>query len=325
MAIRVRRADEVQKGFGAHAGDGLVVVFGIGWSGLTSRKCESRVFHSASHDGFIMLAVHRQGSTLHAHLGSYRGQHSRDGPSDRALSLPGAMSFMNMVTADLNGDGAVDLASQSNGSSDGVDLETGDGVLSTDLGDRRGGFAGQPTSYPTPQTSGRLVAGDFDEDGHPDLVFAGNDIVEVYGGLPVPMATNFALNFYRNLGDGRVAAPTSSPSVGGYMLVTGDFNGDGYLEVLRHRRTDPDAVTAIWRTTTEAGFVESRQVDGARARIRIGLTNPRDRAGCRILSRAVETIRSPTWNCCACTRSWEQPPRIMPRRNQSSACQIGSP
>jgi hypothetical protein len=150
--------------------------------------------------------------------------------TDSPLSLPGDMSFINMVTADFNGDGAVDLASQKNGS-DGVDLQTGDGVLSINLVDR-GVIAGQPTSYPTPQTSGLLVTGDFDKDGHPDLVFAGNDFVEVYGGLPVPAATNFALNVYRNLGDGQFVAPASYPSTRGYKaLVIGDFNGDGYLDV----------------------------------------------------------------------------------------------
>ena len=151
--------------------------------------------------------------------------------TDAPLSLPGAMSFLNMVTADFNGDGAVDLASQGNGT-DGVDLQIGDGVLSTDLGDGHGGFSAGPISYPTPQTSGLLVTGDFDEDGHPDLAFAGNDFVEVYGGTPVPAPTNFALNVYRNLGDGRLAAPAGYPSAGGYHeLVTGDFDGDGHLDI----------------------------------------------------------------------------------------------
>jgi hypothetical protein len=151
--------------------------------------------------------------------------------TDQPLSLPGAMNFLNMVAADFNGDGSVDLASQGD-SSDGLNVPNGDRMLSTDLGDGRGGFSGSPESYPTPQTSGLLVAGDFDEDRRPDLAFAGNDFVEVYGGLPVPAAGNFALDVYRNLGDGRLAAPTIYASAGGYStLVTGDFNGDGHLDV----------------------------------------------------------------------------------------------
>jgi len=147
------------------------------------------------------------------------------------LALAGAMNFATMVTADFDGDGFLDLASQNN-SAGGFDLRTDDGVLSIDFGNGHGGFGEQPTSYPTPQTAGLLAAGDFDEDGHPDLVFAGNNFIEIYGGLPVPAATDFTMSFYRNTGAGGFQEPVGYAGVGGYnYFVTGDFNGDGHLDV----------------------------------------------------------------------------------------------
>jgi hypothetical protein len=148
------------------------------------------------------------------------------------LSLAPAMSFVNMVVADFNRDGFPDLASQDNGAhGSGADMQIGDGLLSTDLGGGRHGFASKSSDYPTPQTTGMLATGDFDGDGLPDLAFAGYDVVERYGGLPVPAPTNFAMNVYRNTGEGGFQQAGSYASVGGGKVVTGDFNGDGRLDI----------------------------------------------------------------------------------------------
>jgi hypothetical protein len=148
-----------------------------------------------------------------------------------SLSLNPVMTFANLVVADFNRDGFSDLASQDNGTH-GDNPEAGGGMLSTDFGDGRRGFASESTGYPTPQSVGLLATGDVDADGLPDLLFAGNDVVEHYGGLPVPEATNFAMNVYRNAADGRLLQAGSYASAKGYSnLVTGDFNGDGHLDI----------------------------------------------------------------------------------------------
>lgn len=178
---------------------------------------------------------------------------SRDGkPSLELLTNLGAGAFSlgalpvgikpnagALVAADFDGDGIVDLASQSN-SSDGIDLATNDGVLGLDFGTGRGVLASQAVTIATPQTVGRLAAGDFDGDGRPDLAFAGFDYVESGGfvtpdgriSLPAPEPTNFALNVFRNAGGGSFAAPVSYANPSYFQdVATGDFDGDDHLDV----------------------------------------------------------------------------------------------
>ncbi|MBN2577115.1 MAG: VCBS repeat-containing protein [Deltaproteobacteria bacterium] len=145
----------------------------------------------------------------------------------------------NLVAADFNGDGLMDLASQSNGAQ-GIDLNIGDGVLAFDFGTAPSQFAAQPVTLASPQTTGFLTVGDFDGDGRPDLAFAGYNyrqmgrFVTDGGGiaLPAPVPTDFALNVYRNAGLGNFAAPASYPNPTFLKdLVTGDFDGDGHLDI----------------------------------------------------------------------------------------------
>jgi hypothetical protein len=144
-----------------------------------------------------------------------------------------------LVAADFNGDGIVDLASQSN-SADGIDLATDDGVLAFDFGTGHGTLASQSVTLATPQTSGRLAVGDFDGDGRPDLAFAGYDYLMMGGfvtdaggiALPGPEPANYALNVFRNTGQGSFAAPVSYANPAWFKdLVTGDFDGDGHLDI----------------------------------------------------------------------------------------------
>ena len=159
--------------------------------------------------------------------------------SQTVLTVPIKPTSGNLVTADFNGDGILDLASQSNSAS-GIDLATDDGVLAFGFGMAPGKFASQPIALPSPQTSGFLTVGDFDGDGRPDIAFAGYDYVTMGGfvtdaggiALPGPMPTHFALNVFRNTGQGNFAPPISyaNPTfLGG--LVTGDFDGDGHRDI----------------------------------------------------------------------------------------------
>jgi hypothetical protein len=163
----------------------------------------------------------------------------KGGFSQTVLTLATQPNSGNLVTADFNGDGIIDLASQSN-SAGGIDLGTGDGVLAFDFGTAPGKFASQPVTLPSPQTSGFLTVGDFDGDGRPDMAFAGHDYVMMGGfvsdagdfALPAPEPTHFALNVFRNTGQGNFASPVSYANPTFLSdLVTGDFDGDGHLDI----------------------------------------------------------------------------------------------
>jgi hypothetical protein len=126
----------------------------------------------------------------------------------------------NLVAADFNGDGKVDLASESSSGS-GIDLGTGGST-----------FAPSLVPFPTQQSEGYLAAGDFNRDGHPDIAFAGYDNGETIGGLPEPIQTNFALSLFLNAGDGTFAAPAIYANPQSFLsLATGDFDGDGQLDL----------------------------------------------------------------------------------------------
>ena len=143
------------------------------------------------------------------------------------------------VAADFNGDGILDLASQGN-SATGIDVGGADGVIAFDFGTGAGKLASQAVTLPSPQTDGFLTVGDFDGDGRPDLAFAGYDyqmmggFVTDSGGIatPAPEPTNFAMNVYRNTGQGNFAAPSIYANPTFFSdLVTGDFDGDGHLDI----------------------------------------------------------------------------------------------
>jgi hypothetical protein len=157
----------------------------------------------------------------------------------------------NMVAADFNGDGRIDLASQSNGAQF-MDIGSDGGAIGIDLGTATGSFASESVLYPTRETTGYLAAGDFNGDGHPDLAFAGFDYFETAGGevgdsgriaTPGPEPTDPSLDVYLNAGDGTFAAPVAYPSPDWFQgIATGDFDGDGHLDV------------AELTSTSEGGF-----------------------------------------------------------------------
>ncbi|MGO9836596.1 MAG: FG-GAP repeat domain-containing protein [Polyangiaceae bacterium] len=152
----------------------------------------------------------------------------------------GGNDARNMVAADFNGDGRVDLASQSNGQQF-MDIGADGGAIGIDLGKANSSFASESVLYPTRETTGYLAAGDFNGDGHPDLAFAGYDYFETVGGpvgdsglisTPGPEPTDFSLDVYLNAGDGTFAAPVAYPNPDWFQnIATGDFDGDGHLDI----------------------------------------------------------------------------------------------
>jgi hypothetical protein len=177
-----------------------------------------------------------------------------------------------LATADLNGDGRLDLVIANGGSNDvSVLLGNGDGTFSQErrfptglfpaymtlgdfnndglldlavtnfnskdvsilLGKGDGTFARERRITPGAQPNG-IVAGDFNGDGRLDLAIAdsGSDAVEIVLGN----------------GDGTFQSPAafavgSSP----YLVVPGDFNGDGRLDLAVNNRQSNDVSVLLGR------------------------------------------------------------------------------
>src|SRR6185369_15591060 len=129
------------------------------------------------------------------------------------------------------------------------------GVLTFAFGTGNGALASQAVTLATPQTSGRLAAGDFDGDGRSDLAFAGYDYVIAGGGVTVdgrisllgPVPTNSALNVFRNAGQGAFAAPVRYAKPASFGdLVTGDFDGDGHLDIAELASTTAGMIRVLY-------------------------------------------------------------------------------
>jgi len=123
-----------------------------------------------------------------------------------------------IVAADLNGDGKLDLVVADAGANfgeEGADVKVY-------LGNGDGTFQSPTTFQPNAQVLS-IAVGDLNKDGVPDLVIS--DSGQFY--------QNFELTTMLGKGDGTFAAAvhTASPSGGGGMLAVADFNGDGNPDV----------------------------------------------------------------------------------------------
>lgn len=159
-----------------------------------------------NHDGHVdLLSTSLQDGILVVSLGNGDGTFA--GPAGYASSL----CPRSLVTGDFNEDGRLDVAIANN---------CGDAV-SVLLGDGTGGFGAPIVTSPGlgGTYSNSLAVGDFNEDGHLDLVVGYESLAP-------------AVVMLVGAGDGTFTASaltTASLSVTG--LASGDFNGDGHLDV----------------------------------------------------------------------------------------------
>ena len=131
-----------------------------------------------------------------------------------AATLSVGANPQDVVTADFNGDGKLDLAT----------ANAGAGTVSVRLGDGAGGF-GDAIGSAAGYNPVSLAVGDFNEDGKLDLAAANG------GG--------YGVSVLLGNGDGNFRAP-ASVGVGSDPLsvAVGDFNGDGKMDLAVSSQTE---------------------------------------------------------------------------------------
>jgi uncharacterized protein YjdB len=161
----------------------------------------------------------RADGTLSVLLGN--GDGTMQGASILSQNLL-ASQTNSTITADINGDGIPDLVQTSFYFSN---QDHGQGGIIVSLGTGNGNY-GPPTIYPTGSPNSFWVsAGDFNGDGKIDLAVANlcfdNNCAQ--GGAAILLGN----------GDGTFQAPTvyAAGAPNSLAIVTGDFNGDGKLDI----------------------------------------------------------------------------------------------
>src|SRR3954465_6251354 len=130
-----------------------------------------------------------------------------------ATSFPVGTNPQDVVTADFNNDGQLDLAA------------TGEGSVSVLLGNGNGSF--QPArNFATGPNTYSLAAGDFNADGKIDLATANQDVFTDTGDNDVSILLGN--------GDGTFAPAVALNISGAYSwsIATGDLNADGKLDLV---------------------------------------------------------------------------------------------
>jgi uncharacterized protein (TIGR03437 family) len=140
------------------------------------------------------------------------------------LAFPVGTSAVALAIADFNGDGNADVAVANGGS-----FAAGVSVL---LGNGQGSL-GTAVNYLPGQSGSAVAAADVTNDGHPDLIVG--TASSVGGGA---QGYPLALTVLVNKGNGTFTAlapvytiPATSEFNGIFKILTGDFNGDGNMDL----------------------------------------------------------------------------------------------
>jgi hypothetical protein len=134
----------------------------------------------------------------------------------------------SIVVDDFNGDGKLDVAlTDSGGPTNAVAIVLGNGD---------GTFQSLPLLYSAGLLAAGVVSVDVNGDGKPDLAVAGG-----YG-----VASYFSLTTLINRGDGTFTNPVTFPVLQfPYSAVTGDFNGDGNVDMATTSFTQTGGVSVL--------------------------------------------------------------------------------
>ncbi len=132
---------------------------------------------------------------------------------------------LSVLLWDVNGDGKADFIVGGGGSYD-HDCNESPGALAIYVGDGLGNFT-LANSYPqNPAMFFTIAVGDFNHDGKPDLATLNNP-----GGLECSQANTDVLSVLLNTGKGNFTGGYSAVIQNAFGLVTGDFDGDGRLDL----------------------------------------------------------------------------------------------
>ncbi|MEZ6244193.1 MAG: VCBS repeat-containing protein [Phycisphaerales bacterium] len=244
--------------------EGLVrVVFGAG-DGTFSAPVEyvagegafAVVARDVDGDAILDLVVaNAESASISVLLGV--GDGTFDAQTEYSAATPSSTRIDAFVAADLNSDSLLDVAL--------VATDSNDQTVRVMLGVGDGTFA-PPLSFPTGRAEQvRIVSGDFDADGAPDLAIAnGHD------------AGSQDITILLGAGDGTFGAPIYIPAqVGADQLAALDYDGDGrddlaygantgfgFLYLLSRWDTDHFQTTFLLPAGSSPDSIEVADVDG---------------------------------------------------------------
>jgi len=173
-----------------------------------------------------------------ASLVLYDGFNLRWLPANANGTYPGPLTFpvdiFGFAAADYNGDGLTDVIACDDLGNLITGLSRGDGSFTT-------------KSQPTSVLAQILLPGDFNGDGKQDAVAINEGSDNTGENQP----QNAELYFYKRNGDGTFQAATAGVDLQNYIALraaTGDFNGDGKLDIVISFSAAP--VTSVNRTNS---------------------------------------------------------------------------